>query len=320
MSSPLLITGLPRSGTTFVGKVLSQPENIFNIGEPFLHQVGTYHHYPYYRSETPEGIRYDQLLSSIFEYQKLWQYRMKKFEWSIAGLRRYVLGSRRTLEYFRGWWNTQVRGREGRLMVKEPHALMLTFPAVQDLDCQVLVLVRHPGGQVSSKLSLGWTDERDRPRSLLDQPKLIEDYLGWLPDVLERKERSTVEDLGLMWRAQYDVLLNYLEEVGDSEQFRIVRHEDVCLNPFEQFSELYDWANFTWTQEITAMISDLTNTDNPTERSESTDPHQHRLRRDSSTVVDVWKKRLSHKQIQELREITEPVSSKFYDDKSWNTE
>jgi hypothetical protein len=154
----------------------------------------------------------------------------------------------------------------------------------------------------------------------LDQPKLIEDYLGWLPDVLEEKERSTVEDLGLMWRAQYDVLLNYLDEIRDSEQFRIVRHEDVCLNPFGQFSDLYDWANLPWTQEIEATVSELTSTDNPTERSESTDPHQYRLRRDSSTVVDVWKQRLSREQIQELRKVTEPVASEFYDDKSWSTE
>ena len=313
----MLVTGLPRSGTTFVASILSHPSHVYNIGEPFLHRIGADHHYPYYRTNTSSGERYDDLLRHVYQYRKLLQYRVKDFDFSLKGLRRYFLGSGRTVEYLQGWWSTQVLGREGRLLAKEPHALMLTLPLVRNLDCKVLVLVRHPGGQVSSKLSLGWTQSRDRPESLLDQPKLIEDHLGWLPDVLEEKERSTVEDLGLMWRAQYDVLLNYLDEIGDSDRFRIVRHEDVCLNPLAQFSTLYDWANLPWTPEVEAKIAELTSTDNPTERSENTDPHQYRHRRDSSTVVDVWKQRLTQEQIQALREITEPTASEFYDDESW---
>jgi len=123
-----------------------------------------------------------------------------------------------------------------------------------------------------------------------------------------------------MWRAQYDVLIDYLDKIGDSEHFRVVRHEDLCLNPFEGFSTLYDWADLPWTQEVETKIAELTSADNPVERSEHTEPHQHRHRRDSSTVVDVWKQRLTPGQIRELQEITEPVASEFYDDESWNTE
>ena len=177
MPLPILVTGLPRSGTTFIASVLSQPEHVYNIGEPFLHRVGADHHYPYYRTKTTNGARYDRLLRQIFRYKKLFRYRIKTFDPSLKGIRRYVFGSGRTLEYVQAWWITQVLGRGGRLLVKEPHALMLTLPLVQNRDCRVLVLVRHPGGQVSSKLSLGWTQPRDRPRSLLDQPKLIEDHL-----------------------------------------------------------------------------------------------------------------------------------------------
>jgi hypothetical protein len=315
---PILITGLPRSGTTFVASVLAHPEHVYNIGEPFLHRVGADHHYPYYRIKTTNGTRYDRLLRQVFRYKELFRYRVKTLESSLKGIRRYVLGSGRTLEYVQAWWITQVLGREGRLLAKEPHALMLTLPLVQNRDCRVLVLVRHPGGQVSSKLSLGWTQPRDRPRSLLDQPKLIEDHLSWLPDMLSETERSPVEDLGLMWRAQYSVLLNYLDEIGGAEHLRVVRHEDVCLNPIDHFSSLYDWAGLPWTQEVEVTIEELTSPRNPTERSENTDPHQHRHRRDSSTVVDVWKRRLTKEQIRKLRTVTEPVASEFYDEETWH--
>lgn len=133
-----------------MASVLSQPKKVFNIGEPFLHRVGADHHYPYYRTKTSGGVRYDELFRHVFQYRKLLQYRIKDFEFLLKGLRCYFLGSGRTLEYFQGWWTTQVLGREGRLLAKEPHALMLTLPLVRNLDCKVLVLVRHPGGRGTS--------------------------------------------------------------------------------------------------------------------------------------------------------------------------
>lgn len=317
MSKSILVTGLPRSGTTFVGKILSSLSHVFNIGEAFLHRVGSDQHYPYYRAKTSNGVRHDQLLRQTFQYRKLWQYRVKEFEPTFKGIRRHLLGSGRTLEYWQGWWNTQVLGRDGRLLMKEPHALMLTLPLVKHFDCKVLVLVRHPGGQVSSKLSLGWTQAWDRPKSLLDQPKLVEDHLQWLPPLLEETERSTVEDLGLMWRALYSVFFEYLKEIGDAENLRVIRHEDVCSDPGSQFESLYDWAGLPWTPEVKAAISEFTSSDNPAERSRDEDPHQHRNKRNSSAVIDVWKERLDGKQIEELKEITTPIASKFYNESTW---
>lgn len=86
----------------------------------------------------------------------------------------------------------------------------------------------------------------------------------------------------------------------------------------DQFSSLYDWAGLPWTQEVEATIEELTSSRNPTERSENTDSHQHRHRRDSSTVVDVWKRRLTKEQIRKLRMVTEPVASEFYDEETWH--
>jgi hypothetical protein len=162
-----------------------------------------------------------------------------------------------------------------------------------------------------------WTQPRDRPRSLLDQPKLIEDHLPWLPDMLSEMERSPVEDLGLMWRAQHAVFLDHLDEIGENENLRVVRHEDVSVDPFEVFSDLFDWVGLPWSQDIESTVADLTSGDNPTERSERKTPHQYRHRRDSSSIVDVWKERLTREQIYKLKDVTQPTVSAFYDEDSW---
>lgn len=318
MCRPLLVTGLPRSGTTFAGKILSHPPHVFNIGEPFLHRVGASHLFPYYRTRTEEGTRYDDLLRSILAYEKIMQYRAKTLTWSISGLRRYLLGSRGTLEYLHAWWTTQLQNREGRLLLKEPHGLLLTLPALRDLGCQVLVLVRHPAGQVSSHLSLNWTGRHNRPSSLLDQPKLLQDHLDWLPDVLRNTERTPLQDLGLMWRALYEVFLNYLDELGETDRLKVIRHKDLCTSPINTFSELYRWAGLSWSTSVKNTIRTLTNPSNPTERSGSASPHPHNLQRDSASVATIWKDRLTRSQIENLRDITAPVASQFFDDEDWN--
>mgnify|MGYP006293458917 CR=1 FL=1 len=318
MSRPLFVTGLPRSGTTFTSKILSQPSNVFNIGEPFLHRVGTSHLFPYYRTRNEAGVRYDELLRSILEYEKILQYRTKQFEWSVGGLRRFLLGSHGTLEYIRAWLNTKVREGDGHLLIKEPHGLLLTLPAVRKLDCRVLVMVRHPAGQVSSCLSLSWTRRHDRPVSLLDQPRLVEDHLGWLPDLLDTTTRTVVEDLGLMWRALYDVFFDYLEALDDTDKVQVIRHEDLCLSPYHKFSNLYDWADLPWSSKVERKIDKLTNSENPSERSDATAPHQHDLHRDSASLPTIWTSRLQPRQIQDLQAITAPVSSRLYDDADWS--
>lgn len=78
MPLPMLVTGLPRSGKTFIASVLSQPEHAYNIGEPFLHRVGTDHHYPYCRTKTTGGARHDQLLRQVFRYKKLFATESKR--------------------------------------------------------------------------------------------------------------------------------------------------------------------------------------------------------------------------------------------------
>ena len=65
-----------------------------------------------------------------------------------------------------------------------------------------------------------------------------------------------------MWRAQHAVFLDHLDEIGENENLRVVRHEDVSVDPFEVFSDLFDWVGLPWSQDIESTVADLTSGDN----------------------------------------------------------
>jgi hypothetical protein len=138
-----------------------------------------------------------------------------------------------------------------------------------------------------------------------------------LPDALKTSERTPIQDLGLMWRALYDVFLDYLEELGETDRVKVIRHKDLCKTPIDTFSEIYDWADLSWSANVEDTIRSFTSADNPAERPDAV-PHQHNLYRDSAALIDIWKSRLEPSQIRRLYDITAPVASHFFDDEDWN--
>jgi hypothetical protein len=117
----------------------------------------------------------------------------------------------------------------------------------------------------------------------------------------------------------YNVFINYLDEIGDSNKIRIVRHEDICLKPTKIFSDLYRWAGLEWSPGVESFIEELTGASNPLERSHSGKAHEYGLKRDSKNIVEIWKKRLTAEQIDSLKEIVNPTSNKFYSRETWKT-
>ena len=45
--------------------------------------------------------------------------------------------------------------------------------------------------------------------------------------------------------------------------------------------------------------------------------HLHDLSRDSKALLSYWKDRIDNNEKQKIRNITEPISSIYYDDQSW---
>jgi hypothetical protein len=114
--------------------------------------------------------------------------------------------------------------RKRRLVIKEVNPLACAY-LVGCFRPRLIFLVRHPAGVALSFCEQGW----------------------WSPDSMTWEEMGA--RLGALLRTALDVLKDY----GDS---RLVRYEDLCLDPLARFRDLFAFAELDWGDDIVAHIQD----------------------------------------------------------------
>ncbi|MBI5353273.1 MAG: sulfotransferase [Chloroflexi bacterium] len=304
ISSPILVTGAHRSGTTWVGKMLASNPQTAYISEPLnvLHRSGVYgadikKWYTYINAEN-EG-------KYLPAFQEMIDYRYHLFT-ELASLRsrKDIFRMGRDLGIF---VNGKLRGQ--RALIKDPFAVFSTPWFAQKLNCKVVITVRHPGGFASSLKRLNWSfDFRD----LLEQPLLMRDHL--------EKDRADMEKIqpddivgqsALLWRMIYHSVHATRSLFPD---FKIVRHEDLSLDPVAGYASLYESLGLNFTDKVRDTILNSSSSENPTELSKK---RTHSVKLDSRANLGNWKKRLTPKEITRIRKMTEDVFPLFYSDSEW---
>ncbi|RPI71201.1 MAG: hypothetical protein EHM45_23905 [Desulfobacteraceae bacterium] len=195
-----------------------------------------------------------------------------------------------------------------RLLIKDPTAAFLSQYLCNHYHCRVLILVRHPGAFAMSLKRLGWGWHF---KHFLDQTALIEDHLKELVPLMIKKNDSMAYQAGVLWLCIYTVLHDFYQADGN---WKIVKHEDLSSNPLKEFRDVFQWLGLTYDQRVVKRIVQLTGSEN---RVEASNNKVHDLYRDSKKLVHYWKKTLSEEERTVLRNITEPLAGKYYDDASW---
>jgi len=305
MKRPILVTGAHRSGTTWVGRMLASNPRTAYISEPLnvLHRRGVYranveHWYQYITEENE-----DKYLPAFHE---LLNFRYHLFA-ELVSLRsqKDFLRMGRDLAVF---MNGKLRSQHA--LLKDPFAVFSAPWFAKKLNCQVVITVRHPAGFASSLKRLNWPfDFHD----LLDQPMLMRDHL--------EKDRADMELIqaddivgqsALLWRMIYRSVHTSRSLFPD---FKIVRHEDLSLDPVTGYKSLYESLSLTFDEKVRDAILNSSSSENPTELSKK---KVHSVKLHSRANMDNWKKRLSAEEITRIRKMTEDVSHLFYSDEEWN--
>jgi hypothetical protein len=233
--APLLVTGMPRSATSWVGKMLEASGALVYVNEPLNPQ-----HPP---GRSPGVLRAD--VSHAFQYiseenERVWLPAFRdtvrlRFH-PLAELRRnhrpYDVA--RTVKYAAGFALGRLRGR--RALLDDPYAVFAAPWLARRLGCRVVVSVRDPVATVSSWRRLGW---RPRLAELLAQPALVRDRLARFAPELEAAaaDGDGVGQASLLWRVIYGTVAAYRSEIAGLE---VVRHEDLSADPVPAFASLYD--------------------------------------------------------------------------------
>jgi hypothetical protein len=299
---PILLTGMPRSGTTWVARILTASGEVGLVNEPFnlavspgTLRVPAEHWYAYVTAETED--RYLPALTSVLE-----------FEYPLAReLRR--CRSRTDLLHTLKWWRDFGRSRGLRPLVKEPHAVFSAGWFAERLGSDVVVMVREPLAVVSSWKRLEWSFDFT---NLLEQPALMRDWLGPFEAEMTAAlspARDLVDRVALLWRVIYSVVAD--------ERFpavRLVRHEDLSRDPVHGYAELYEALGLTFGGNVAKAVEASSSSENPTETSVER-PHETRI--DSRANLQNWRHRLSEEEIARIRAVTEETAALYYPELVW---
>jgi hypothetical protein len=304
MASPILVTGMHRGGTTWVGKMLAAAAGTAYISEPLniLHRPGVFHTevkywYQYICDDNEHEFlpAYEDLLE--FDYH-LWD--------EIRSLRskRDVLRMGRDFYIF---YNGLMRGQ--RPLWKDPFAVFSTPWFARRLNCKIVITVRHPAACVSSLQRLQWSFDFE---NLLDQPLLMRDHLGpYREAMLSMQKDDIVGQAALLWKMIYRTVQLIREQHPD---FLIVRHEDLSLDPIPGFRSLYTSLGLEFTPRVEKIIRNSSSAENPGELSRR---KVHAVKVNSRANVNNWKRRLTTEEIERIRKMTDDIAKLYYSDAEW---
>ena len=233
MRSPILITGMHRSGGSWVAKMIEGGGDVVHVNEPFnrRHPPGltpgilrvppprAYQYVgPHNEAEYLPGFR-DMLQ---LRYDLPAELRANRGAYDLAKAAKYMTAF------------TYGRARGLRPLIDDPYMVFAAEWLAERLDCRVVMLVRHPAGIVSSlkRIGTGWSDNLP---DIASQPELVDRYLGAYAAELELAAGQPLDPVAhgaLLWLLIHSAIA---QQIDRHPEFIVVRYEDLATEPGGRF-------------------------------------------------------------------------------------
>ena len=257
---PLLVTVVPRSGTTWLARLLATAPHTALAGrEPM----------------NPRGRQY-ALGGTVSGWTRL--------EEPTPRQRRLLRSTYRGLNprtygrYGRHQWRGPLPGT--RLVVKDPFA-MLSTPAIAAVTGAVPIQVyRHPGAVLASYRRMGWQPDLDEigplvPAAARHRPELAELWS-------RSPSLSEATRMGLFWTV-LQVLL--LDDLPRAPQTVVVAHGELAGGGIRAVEALFDHLGLVPTDETTSEMQGDGDTPAPASGS-----GLHQLNRNPAETAEAWRR------------------------------
>ena len=303
-TAPILVTGSPRSGSTWAGKILAAAPRTAYVHEPFnvgiqigVSDAAFENWFQYVCEETPDPYR--MALDRLVHYKYPFGKNMARVR-TVRDAAKMMRDQGRFLLH---------KLSSHTPIIKDPIAIFSAEWLNQALNMNVLVMIRHPAAFCSSLKIKNWQFDF---RFFLNQPLLMEAYLGKFErEIIECKgnAKSLIDRAILLWNCIHHTISIYQES---HPEWLFVRHEDLSRDPVGQFQAIYAAFGLEFTDKVKLRILETSGAHNPVEQDA-----RNEFVRDSKRNIYNWKRRLSQSEIDLIKARTCEVSSAFYAESEW---
>lgn len=289
---PILVTGAHRSGTTWIGKMLSLSPDIYYVDEPF--------HLDLRKGKSPvnKWFEYVSNSSDKEKQDKFFNY-FSNFTtnsfFAILSDIKQVRGKRSFINLFENY----IKRKKQRALIKDPIAFFSTEWLFQHFNCDVVVLIRHPAAFTGSLKVKNWEFDFN---NLLDQPDLINNYVPQFADLIKEysiNKKDIIQQGCLLWNIIYSTVKILNQKYPN---WIFIRHEDISFDPLGQFKFLYTKLGIGKFEDVQNKITSSTL---------STDPQNNFVRNSKENIFN-WKNRLTNSELKTVLEETKDLFEYFY--------
>lgn len=304
ISNWIFVTGVPRSGTTFVGSILSLPKEVDYIHEPFNPMCGIPGIEKWYRYLRPtldieDTQSYYQFAQSIFNYDfKLKNNIPATDSWSRRTTKQ-LIGSRGPF-YLR---LAKLNPFHKAAIIKDPIANLLSEYLYINFKVKPVIIIKHPTSFIASLKRVNFWPN---PKKLNDQIYLIEDYFAKEKDFICQDWSNPVLAAAAFWRIIYKVLLTQADKYPD---WQVITHEQLSQEPVSTFKKLYDVLNLPWSKSIEKKIIRQTQGNSSAEAKQGT---VQDFKRNSADIFQLRRDSLSLDERKAIFDIVQDVALKVY--------
>ena len=295
---PLVITGLHRSGTTWIGQLISAAADAEPIHEPLNKEDGLvgvpcwYAHHPGGKpssTEAPFASRTEALLEDLMQGRARWV-RASPHQPVHRKISRIIFGSSSERHY------RKVVATNGSLpfIVKDPFCLFTIPHLIERFDARIVITERPLGALIVSMRRMGWSPHI---QSLVSQPLMRELYLQEYSttEITRMSKDNDILANFLFWLAAHRFCREMLERYPSN--VLIVSHERLSTGDNMVLEQLLSHLGLL--KGFAGASSFISRTTNGT----TIVPAEgvlHDFFRDGKALAEYWRKKLTQKEQEQI--------------------
>ena len=300
----VIITGMHRSGTTFLGKILEKTKQYDCIYEPLNKDRGIvdvdtwYKYYPMNLASTDESIL-EKLYTVNLKYKR---YENNNDDKSmLERILRKLVFSRGHLDYI----IHKVKPNKKEVLYKDPFFTLAAGRFSERFQgVKTIYVVRHPIAIYNSLKRMDWKFDLNE---ILKQPLLVKDHCQDFCDKFSSVD-TLHEQSAYLWKLLYRVV--YEQHHAASERSIIIRHEDLSQNPYETYALIHTFLGLkTDDSKVDSFIKSTMFSD----KVNAKDDQVHDFKRNSYELAYSWKNKMNPEYLKILDIVGEDLH-RYYND------